>query len=88
MTVERKINSVPYQGNYSLEPYITTIEAARVTGFSESTLKLSRHTGILAGVKSPCFFKVGRSVRYKKSDLMTWMGQFGKYSNTVQKITN
>jgi len=47
-----------------------------------STLKLSRHTGILFGVPSPEYIKRGRSVVYNKSTLDKWLSQFCEQQNT------
>lgn len=64
--------------------YLFNDEAAKYIGFKPSTLKLSRHTGLLAGVDTPEFIKIGKSVRYDIKDLDRWMSQFRKYKNTSQ----
>ncbi len=64
--------------------YLFNDEAAKYIGFKPSTLRLSRHTGVLAGVDTPEFFKVGKSIRYDIEDLNQWMSQFRKYKNTSQ----
>lgn len=62
----------------------TSQQAAGYLEYSEYTLRLSRSTGTLAGVQAPPFFKLGRSVRYKKSDLDNWLAQFETFTNTAQ----
>ena len=64
--------------------YLFNDEAAKYIGFKPSTLKLSRHTGLLAGVSTPKFIKIGKSVRYDIKDLDKWLSQFRKYKNTSQ----
>jgi len=59
-----------------------TPEAAFFLLVAASTLKLSRHTGILCGVKAPAFIKRGRSVFYRQSTLETWLSQFEEQANT------
>jgi len=81
-------NITPTKITPYFDRYLTNTEAANLTGFTERTLKMSRHTGALAGVQSPTFIKVGRSVRYKVSDLLAWMDQFKKYSNTAQQAAD
>ena len=66
------------------ETLLTSQQAASHLQYSEYTLRLSRSTGILAGVQAPPFFKLGRSVRYKKSDLDNWLAQFETFTNTAQ----
>lgn len=63
---------------------ITSKQAAEALGYSEYTLRLSRTTGTLAGVQAPAFVKLGRSVRYKQSDLNNWQAQFSTFTNTAQ----
>ncbi|OPX56520.1 Helix-turn-helix domain-containing protein [Oceanospirillum multiglobuliferum] len=62
----------------------TSAQAAEILGFSEYTIRLSRATGTLAGVEAPPFIKMGRNVRYKKSDLDNWLAQFQTFTNTAQ----
>jgi len=80
-------NITPTKITPYFDRYLTNSEAANLTGFTERTLKMSRHTGTLAGVQPPTFIKVGRSVRYKVSDLLAWMEQFQKCCNTSQVHT-
>ena len=56
--------------------YITTAQAAEFLGYSPQTLKVSRCTGILAGVDSPKYIKMGKRIRYQIPALEDWVNQF------------
>lgn len=58
--------------------------AAPILGIARSTLKQSRHTGILFGRPAPPFTKLGRSARYKLSALLEFRDQFPEYRNTSE----
>jgi hypothetical protein len=60
-----------------------THQAADFIGFKPSTLKLSRVTGILAGVNSPTYRKMGRKVVYDRVVLEVWLSQFENQPNTA-----
>jgi hypothetical protein len=66
------------------EPLLTTTDAADLLGSEASTLKQSRHTGILFGKAAPPFVKMGRSARYKLSALLEFRDQFPEYRNTSE----
>lgn len=54
--------------------YFDTRQAAAYLGMSESWLRQRRMTGHLGGQRvAPPFVRLGRSVRYKKSDLEQWV---------------
>jgi excisionase family DNA binding protein len=53
--------------------YLTTIELAEQLRISEVTLRQSRVTGKLLGSKAPRHLKLGRQVRYLKSDVDQWI---------------
>ena len=56
------------------EGYVTPDEAAKYLGLKRETLKGSRRTGILSGVKAPKHYVLGtRTPRYKLSDLDAWV---------------
>lgn len=55
--------------NSSSDPLLAPIEAARYIGVTENTLSVWRCVGRYA---IP-FIKVGRLVRYRQSDLETWL---------------
>lgn len=66
------------------DPMLSDKEAASVVGASKSTIKQSRHTGVLFGKPSPTFVKCGRSTRYKLSVLIKFRDQFPEYNNTSE----
>jgi excisionase family DNA binding protein len=51
-----------------LSPYLSTMEAARLTGLSPAWFERSRWAG-----GGPPFVKVGRAVRYPLDELHAWM---------------
>lgn len=55
------------------EKWLTSREAAEHLGYSEYTLRRARVSGVLAGKEQPKFTKSGKAVRYKQSDLDSWM---------------
>lgn len=59
-------------------------QAALFLGAKSSTLKQSRHTGILFGVPAPAFLKLGRSTRYRLAALLKFRDQFPEYRNTSE----
>ena len=66
------------------DPLLTTEEAAQIVGAEASTLKQSRHTGVLFGKQAPRFQKMGRSVRYRRSALSKFRSQFPEFQNTSE----
>lgn len=52
---------------------LTTKEAAEYLRYSEYTLRRARVDGTLSGKKQPKFTKMGKAVRYRKSDLDNWV---------------
>jgi hypothetical protein len=73
---------------YKIEPsnYLNPPQAAEYLGFSLSTLNNSRYSGLLGGVKSPPYIKLGKSIRYQRSTLDEWLSQFQEQNNTSQNI--
>ena len=63
---------------------LTTNQAADYLGYSKHTLKIARHSGQLAGVAGPIFKRLGRQIRYDRSDLDGWLSQFQNYSSSSQ----
>ncbi|WP_299310927.1 helix-turn-helix domain-containing protein [uncultured Halomonas sp.] len=55
---------------------LTEREAAAALGLQPATLRQSRWTGRLAGVKAPTFIRMGRNIRYRAEDLDAWLDQF------------
>ncbi len=48
--------------------YLTTRHVAEMTGFSVRALEARRHRGL-----RPAFIRLGRTVRYRLSDVVAWM---------------
>ena len=57
-----------------MEPLIDTKEVAKLTGMSESWFEHQRWLGDTQG---PRYLKIGRSVRYKRSDVQDWLEKKG-----------
>ena len=53
---------------------LTTIEVAKMLKLHPMTVNASRRTGLLLGRKAPDFKKIGKAVRYNKSDIEQWLG--------------
>jgi len=66
------------------KPRFDDHEAAAFIGCSAYTLKRSRTTGTLLGVKAPNYLKLTRMVRYERATLEEWLSQFPEYQNTAQ----
>jgi predicted DNA-binding transcriptional regulator AlpA len=60
-----------------VEPLLNTTQAAVVLGFNPSFLAKARLTG--AG---PRFLKIGRAVRYRRSDIDAWLADKGRMSTS------
>jgi len=59
--------------NLTLFPeYLTTAQAAQMTGFTEKALGSLRNRR-----EGPRYFKVGRLVRYRTEDIKLWIEQEG-----------
>ena len=52
---------------------LTTEELARELRVSPVTIKCSRCSGCLLGVMAPPHLKIGRLVRYRRSDVDAWI---------------
>lgn len=52
-------------------------EAAEYLGYSTYSMERSRTTGTLGGIKAPEHVKVGRTVKYKKEALDSWVDLLG-----------
>jgi len=63
-------------------------QASKYLGVQTTTLKQSRHTGILFGKEAPRYLKMGRSTRYKLSSLLEFRRQFLEYRNTSEYRKN
>lgn len=58
------------------QPILNTRDAAALLCYSERTLRNARSTGVLAGTQPPQHIQMGRTVRYRVSDLESWLSQF------------
>lgn len=63
---------------------MTSKEAAEFLGYAEKTLRESRVSGTLAGVTGPLYIKRGKFCIYEREDLVNWLKQFKKITNTGQ----
>tara|TARA_R110002020_G_scaffold46027_4_gene131244 strand:+ start:1789 stop:2046 length:258 start_codon:yes stop_codon:yes gene_type:complete len=66
----------PIRGYYymSIEPVLLkSKEAAIHISYSDDSLRRSRVTGRLGGMAAPKHVKIGRTVRYRVSDLSEWV---------------
>ena len=61
------------------------IVSQQLLPYAETTLRMSRHTGLLGGRQAPPHLKVGRRVYYEPKDLTDWMGQFKKRHHTGER---
>tara|TARA_R110002167_G_scaffold312599_1_gene518247 strand:- start:531 stop:836 length:306 start_codon:yes stop_codon:yes gene_type:complete len=64
-----------FKKRLNLQEVNTSKEAAFALRVSDFTMRLSRSTGKLLGVKAPRHVNYGRTVRYKAADLMAWLEQ-------------
>lgn len=55
---------------------LSSIEFAQKLKVSESLLRQSRSSGLLFGVPSPKYLKLGRSIRYRPEEVESWLAQF------------
>ncbi len=58
-------------------------QAAKYLCVSEISIRNSRITGLLGGIKAPCFRKIGRKVIYLKADLDRWLEALPEFENTT-----
>jgi hypothetical protein len=68
---------------YITSSLANTHECAGELGFASSTIRMSRVTGILAGVPAPTYRKIGRKVVYDRVVLDEWLSQFANQANTA-----
>lgn len=65
-------------------PLLDSKHAADYLGFSPSTLNNSRYNGLLGGVKSPPYRKLGKAIRYEQAALDQWLAQFKEQTSTSE----
>jgi hypothetical protein len=63
---------------------LSTKEAADFFGCAESTLKISRVTGLLLGSPAPTYYKIGRKVSYSRTTCQGWLDQFSPQKSTAE----
>ena len=68
---------------YITSSLANTHECADKLGFASSTIRMSRVTGLLAGVPAPTYRKIGRKVAYDHVILDQWLNQFANQPNTT-----
>jgi predicted DNA-binding transcriptional regulator AlpA len=68
---------------YITSSLANTHECADKLGFASSTIRMSRVTGLLAGVPAPTYRKIGRKVAYDHAILDQWLDQFANQPNTA-----
>ena len=59
-------------------------DAANYLTVGVTTLRNSRHTGLLCGLPAPKFKKMGRKVIYLTKDLKEWLEALPSYQNTSE----
>jgi hypothetical protein len=58
--------------------------AASYLSVSEISIRNSRISGLLGGIKAPKYRKIGRKVIYLQHDLDVWIEELPVYENTTQ----
>lgn len=66
------------------DPLLNDKEAAPVVGSTANSLRQSRYTGLLFGVQAPKFLKMGRSIRYRLSELLAFIDSFPEIESTTR----
>lgn len=59
--------------NDNLSYLLKSKEVANFLGIHEDLLRKSRCTGYLLGRPAPVHCKLGRTIRYKREDLLAWV---------------
>jgi excisionase family DNA binding protein len=74
-----RLRGTPPSGGHSVTPeLLSTKEAARLLGVHYNTMSKWRIRGI-----GPRFVKIGTAIRYRRSDIETWLRN-RTYSNTTE----
>lgn len=66
------------------DPLLRDPQAAEFLGTTRASLRQSRYKGKLFGKTAPRFLKLGRSVRYRFSELVNFLSQFSEYANNAE----
>ncbi|MED5380767.1 MAG: DNA-binding protein [Pseudomonadota bacterium] len=59
----------------NVKPILKSKEFANLIGIHEDNVRKSRTTGYLLGRKAPAHLKLGRTVRYKREDILAWIDE-------------
>ncbi len=59
----------------NVKPILKSKEFANLIGIHEDNVRKSRTTGYLLGRKAPTHLKLGRTVRYKREDILAWLDE-------------
>jgi predicted DNA-binding transcriptional regulator AlpA len=70
------------------DPLLNDKEAARLVGSTPNSLRQSRYTGLLFGVPAPRFIKLGRSIRYRLSEILAFRELFPEVDSTTKLDTD
>jgi hypothetical protein len=72
------------QTNSEPDELLNDHKAAKFLSSTSASVRQSRYTGILFGKPAPRFIKLGRSTRYRLSELRNFLDQFPEYQNTSE----
>ena len=64
-----------YKKSYRLAQLNSSTATAKALGIADVTLRRSRSTGYLFGVKAPKHIKLGSTIRYRAEDIISWVMQ-------------
>ena len=67
---------IPFFVAGKMDRYLTSKQAAELTGFSEGYLRRVRCKSIKTSLESPPYSKAGYSVRYLESEVRKWMESY------------
>lgn len=65
---------------------LTNHESATYINVASSTLRNSRHTGFLLGIRAPRHIKIGTNIRYLRKDLDEWLTSLEDYAVRAEEI--
>lgn len=65
----------------TMKPVLDTTETAEYLGVSVEWLKKARQTGSIEGKKVPVYVKVGKNVKYLRTDLELYLNSLEKHEH-------
>jgi hypothetical protein len=74
-----------FKRRFSISELSSSKETSMALNVGEDTLRKSRSTGYLFGVPAPKHIKIGKQVKYRADDLMTWMENNSLFSEVNSK---